>query len=95
MIVPVDEEQSGIAPESHLLELLYGSVSTISFVMVLATCLALSPVAWWLYGPRWAIGAAIASVILFGLSPFIHLFKPVLFVNIIYCVFVLGQLMLF
>lgn len=85
----------GDASECSRLESLRGPVSMIMFLAVLLSSLSVSPVVWWLYGPGWAIGAAIASALIFGFTPFIHLFKAVLFINLILCVCALGKLLFF
>jgi hypothetical protein len=87
--------QNGDASGSHSLELLFGIIGMTLFVTLLAFSFFVSPVVWWFYGPAWAIGGAIAAVVLFAFSPFRDLFAAVLLVNIIYCAFAVGKLIFF
>ncbi len=96
----VKEESQGVdqnvdVSESHLLVILRGIAIMTLFVTVLAFLLVVSPVVWWFYGPAWAIGAAIVSVVLSGLIPFRHFFEALLLMNIIYCAFAVGKLIFF
>ncbi len=96
----VEEESEGVhqngdASESHSLELFYGIVGITLFVTVLAFLFLVSPVVWWFYGSAWAVGVAIASVVLSAFIPFGHLTEAVVLVNIIYCAFAVGKLIFF
>ena len=74
---------------------LYERVAGFSqFITVLALFLLVSPVVWWFYGPVWAIGTAISSIILFAITPFRGLLSAVLIVNILYCGIILVTLIL-
>ncbi len=88
-----DQERRPEGPP--LRDLISGVIGIILIVTLLAGAILASPVVWWFYGPLWAIGTAITSVILFGLTPFNHFLEPVMLVNIMYCLLAAGQFLFF
>ena len=75
------------ASRSGLLDSILDSSDAVAFTLLvgtLLTCLLGSPIVWWLYGPLWAIGAAIASLILIALAPFKGFIELVVLANLLY-----------
>ena len=84
------------ASRSGLLDSIVDSSDTVAATLLVGTllaCLLAAPIVWWFYGPLWAIGAAIASPILFALTPFNGFKEMVVVVNLLYCALVAVRLL--
>ena len=84
------------ASRPGLLDSILDSSDTVAATLLVGTLLAsllASPIVWWFYGPLWAIGAAIASLILFALAPFNGFKEMVVVVNLLYCALVAVRLL--